>query len=796
MATTPGDDTAIADEDTVFFASTAARPKDVLLEIESVLDPLWLSRKPKSLQGQVLFTIAATVPPDVLAPRLLELRTLDYLHVMLASCALNDDGDSTTLGLIRRAAGSVPPAKFEGALEMWRAVVRAEVADASIASLPRHALVFRALGKRGGKGHSFSSDEAKRAAKQGLTEATGCAGSTADFHFDLLAQVHRNRFWLGLRLNRQPLAPQPTAGTEGTSERRPVAGDVPTHERSHAERPTVLAPLATERSTAPASAPSALGTKRTAGEGDESPVLLSGWLAARMATLGLSRPRDARDAVTPLWEMPLAEQHEAKRTEMAELVRAKLATHGREAVECEPLRHAAGGLDPASADPLVPMRDVCDLHIGRDRAGQPCCGFRLGLGSGLDGVTVAPVDGVPIVPLWMVHVARELSAWLCEDGTQDELRFSAVRLRGSARTREAMALLTRSPATRAPIQPEAEARLARRLMAAAASSEQSLGSVLVRDGEGSSPAVLLHAAQERAGEGDGANEVSSGAAGAITEVLGSGLRLRISPLAFFQASTAAADVLFGTVLELVTASPMASSTASSPPQPLPSDADPSLLQAPKPAFPRLLLDLCCGGGVIGLEIARAAAACGKAMQVVGIELCEAAVADARYNAALNRLRPPEYTVLHAKAEEGIGQALGAVAVDDACGGGGGQDGRARSHAPGVTVVLDPPRTGLAPSVCKALRAEPAVDRVVFVSCNPHGHTLRHVYVIKGGSLAANAKILCASGGRTAPFQMTRAIPVDLFPHTPHVELCICFERSRVVSAKRGATHEMQNVEVD
>jgi hypothetical protein len=94
----------------------------------------------------------------------------------------------------------------------------------------------------------------------------------------------------------------------------------------------------------------------------------------------------------------------------------------------------------------------------------------------------------------------------------------------------------------------------------------------------------------------------------------------------------------------------------------------------------------------------------------------------------------------------------------------------------ITVVLDPPRTGLAPSVCKALRAESAIDRIVFVSCNPHGHTLRHDYVVKGGSLAANTKILCRRGGRSAPFILSRAIPVDLFPHTPHVELCLCFER--------------------
>jgi tRNA (uracil-5-)-methyltransferase len=223
---------------------------------------------------------------------------------------------------------------------------------------------------------------------------------------------------------------------------------------------------------------------------------------------------------------------------------------------------------------------------------------------------------------------------------------------------------------------------------------------------------------------------------------------------------------------------------------------------PPSAYPHLLLDLCCGGGAIGLEVARAAAAHGVITRVVGIESCAAAVADARHNAALNGLHAPAYTVLHAKAEEGIEHALAcfrsehknsvsdATAIDeeplpmtaapDTTRRAIDEEPLPITAAPDttrrITVVLDPPRTGLAPSVCKALRAESAIDRIVFVSCNPHGHTLRHDYVVKGGSLAANTKILCRRGGRSAPFILSRAIPVDLFPHTPHVELCLCFER--------------------
>jgi len=400
------------------------------------------------------------------------------------------------------------------------------------------------------------------------------------------------------------------------------------------------------------------------------------------------------------------------------------------------------------------------------------------------------------------------------------------------RTHEAMAMLTLTPSV--VIEGTAEVLLAKRMVEAAAAHGFTIVSVLARsDGSGAEGGGLrgdgdsmascrgirsLYCASPDDGEDDGA---AGREMGTITEVLASGLRLRISPLAFFQASTSAADVLFATILELVARSSPDRGQIVDSLEPPPPAKPPSLPSPPLPppsAYPHLLLDLCCGGGAIGLEVARAAAAHGVITRVVGIESCAAAVADARHNAALNGLHAPAYTVLHAKAEEGIEQALAcfrsehknsvsdATAIDEeplpigrVVSGvmSGAVSGAAIDEEPlpitavldttrritaapdttrRITVVLDPPRTGLAPSVCKALRAESAIDRIVFVSCNPHGHTLRHDYVVKGGSLAANTKILCRRGGRSAPFILSRAIPVDLFPHTPHVELCLCFER--------------------
>ena len=97
----------------------------------------------------------------------------------------------------------------------------------------------------------------------------------------------------------------------------------------------------------------------------------------------------------------------------------------------------------------------------------------------------------------------------------------------------------------------------------------------------------------------------------------------------------------------------------------------------------------------------------------------------------------------------------------------------------ITVVLDPPRTGLAPSVCKALRAESAIDRIVFVSCNPHGHTLRHDYVVKGGSLAANTRptpryFASAVGARGPLFSAVPSLSIS--SPTRRTSSCACASR--------------------
>jgi 23S rRNA (uracil1939-C5)-methyltransferase len=144
-----------------------------------------------------------------------------------------------------------------------------------------------------------------------------------------------------------------------------------------------------------------------------------------------------------------------------------------------------------------------------------------------------------------------------------------------------------------------------------------------------------------------------------------------------------------------------------------------------------VFDLYCGIGTIGLSLAR------SALTIWGIEASEESVACALENADLN----------------GIGNAaffageVGAAVEELAD----------RAGKPDL-VVVDPPRAGLSN---KALRrvARLEAPRIVYVSCNPT-------------TLAGNAKELAAEHG----YRLARARPVDMFPHTPHVETVALFER--------------------
>lgn len=137
-------------------------------------------------------------------------------------------------------------------------------------------------------------------------------------------------------------------------------------------------------------------------------------------------------------------------------------------------------------------------------------------------------------------------------------------------------------------------------------------------------------------------------------------------------------------------------------------------------------DVYCGVGSLALAGAH------RAKQVVGFEIEIAAAEDARANAEANGI---------ANAQFVAGNAAKTLA--------------ARKENP-KAVFLDPPRKGLDERVVEAvLNAAP--EHIVYVSCNP-------------ATLARDLERFSEG------YALKRAVPVDLFPHTAHVETCALLER--------------------
>ena len=141
----------------------------------------------------------------------------------------------------------------------------------------------------------------------------------------------------------------------------------------------------------------------------------------------------------------------------------------------------------------------------------------------------------------------------------------------------------------------------------------------------------------------------------------------------------------------------------------------------------LVLDLYCGVGTITLAMARAA---GK---VIGVEVIEQAVQDARDNARRNGIENAEFFCGDA------GKA--ALELEN------------RGIKPDV-VVVDPPRKGLNSDCIEAL-AKMSPRRIVYVSCDP-------------ATLARDVALLKERG-----YTLKNAMAADLFPRCAHVESIVC-----------------------
>jgi len=153
-----------------------------------------------------------------------------------------------------------------------------------------------------------------------------------------------------------------------------------------------------------------------------------------------------------------------------------------------------------------------------------------------------------------------------------------------------------------------------------------------------------------------------------------------------------------------------------------------------------ILDVYSGTGTFTLPLAR------RTGEAIGIESSEIAVRDAERNASRNQIRNIRFW--RGEAMEVLRDKLGL----------GEREAGTPFDRPRIDAVLvDPPRAGLHPGVVRRL-IHLGAPRFVYVSCNP-------------STLGRDLALLCESR-----YAVDWVQPVDMFPHTPHIECVAALRR--------------------
>ncbi|MGL4742160.1 MAG: 23S rRNA (uracil(1939)-C(5))-methyltransferase RlmD [Sarcina sp.] len=147
-----------------------------------------------------------------------------------------------------------------------------------------------------------------------------------------------------------------------------------------------------------------------------------------------------------------------------------------------------------------------------------------------------------------------------------------------------------------------------------------------------------------------------------------------------------------------------------------------------------IIDAYCGTGTITLFLSK------KAKKVYGVEIIESAIENANKNAKENNVENVEFIV-------GESEVVIPKLINDGV----------RANV----IMLDPPRKGCDIKLLEAITSVD-VEKIVYVSCDP-------------STLARDLAILETKGYKTVEVQ-----PVDMFPHTPHIEVVVKLTKSEAL----------------
>ncbi|PPR80347.1 hypothetical protein GOBAR_AA40369 [Gossypium barbadense] len=560
-----------------------------------------------------------------------------------------------------------------------------------------------------------------------------------------------------------------------------------------------------------------------------------------------SKAKCARDAVTPLAHMPYSDQLEHKKNYVMQMLK-KLTRNARKACpngvslpQWVLQSRERGGL-PCEVEGIIESpvvngyRNKCEFSVGYSQQGKPTVGFMLG--NFREGVTAVeePVDCPNVSKIacryaaifqeFLQHSSFPIWNRFKNTGFWRQLAVREGRSAGKvadenfeANISEVMLIVQVCSVglDEAQVTNEFE-RLAQAFAAGAAANSPPLplNVFVVQDHQGISNVAPTDAPLRSIPIPKTESSLQLETANNIIEArihdCISNLRFSISPTAFFQVNTLAAEKLYSLAGEWAGLGP-----------------------------DTLLFDICCGTGTIGLTLAHCVG------MVIGIEMNASAVQDAYKNAEINGIKNCRF--ICSKAEDVIGSLLkeylnvsekqgqlssalessekGTLTGEeiDTCTTNAHNDGESSCQEPekcsendgkeiqnqlqesstskdgnslvpqfkNVVAIVDPPRMGLHPTVVKVLRTHAPLRRLVYISCNPESLVANAIElctpspekVEKGKkdnrgwrnmSSAGLARHRAKSMPISEPFQPVKAMAVDLFPHTPHCEMVMLLER--------------------
>lgn len=419
------------------------------------------------------------------------------------------------------------------------------------------------------------------------------------------------------------------------------------------------------------------------------------------------------DIVTPLWNIPYEDQLKKKEQEVLQVLQKltkEIASNNRALlpwifVQKEKYKNSCCQLEGVTPAPSqTEYRNKCEFLIGMDLIGKTkTIGFRLAKYKGGTCAVVEPFDTIHIpaitksvVKAFQDYIRSTHYSVYSPETYEGHWKQLTVRTTSS---NHVMAVVYFNPQK---LDKEELCSLKRSLgscFTEGPGKDSGVTSLyFVEDGQRKSPSLEDLPLEHLAGEKY-----------IYEELLG--LKFRISPHAFFQVNTRAAEMLYTTIGEWAHL-----------------DQDTTVL------------DVCCGTGTIGISLAK------KVKKVIGIELSQEAVKDARANAEINGLTNIEFRC--GKAEDLFPSLINSQVSKK------------------LVAIVDPPRAGLHSKVILAIRRAEHLKKLIYVSCNARAAMNNFVDLCRAPSNRVKG----------AYFKPIRVMAFDMFPQTMYFELVILFER--------------------